>query len=122
MMLLLLLLLLLLLCVHILSEQCETACSGCRNCEGVKCQGSDPTHVYRCNLGGLPDLDTGCEHVQDTIAGFFSYLLDLGVAGVRIDAAKHINPAELSAILRKVSWKHRMYVFSYDSLNNLGQI
>jgi glycosidase len=37
------------------------------------------------------------------IAGYLNHLLDLGVAGVRIDAAKHINPAELRAILDKVS-------------------
>jgi alpha-amylase len=69
----------------------------------VNCQDSDPSHVYNCNMGGLPDLNTGSEHVQDTIAAFFNHLLDLGVAGVRIDAAKHINPAEMSSILSKVS-------------------
>jgi hypothetical protein len=70
----------------------------------VSCQGSNPTHVYNCNLGGLPDLNTGVQHVQDSIAGYLNHLLELGVAGVRIDAAKHISPEELSTILDKVTF------------------
>jgi alpha-amylase len=97
------------------SGQCEAVCNRCLNCEGVKCRGNDPTHVYNCNVGGLPDLDTGSEYVQDKIAGYFNHLLDLGVAGVRIDAAKHIHPGELSAILRKVSLSATPHLACYPS-------
>ncbi|MDB4979378.1 MAG: Alpha-amylase precursor [Myxococcales bacterium] len=58
--------------------------------------------VRRCELVGLADLDTSSEHVRDAIAGYFSSLLALGVSGFRVDAAKHVAPADLDAILRRV--------------------
>lgn len=33
------------------------------------------------------------------IAGYFNHLVDLGVAGFRVDASKHIWPEDLAAIL-----------------------
>ncbi|MFJ8082310.1 carbohydrate-binding module family 20 domain-containing protein [Streptomyces sp. NPDC096205] len=58
----------------------------------------DAWNVQHCELGGLPDLDTGEEYVRKTIAGYMNDLLSLGVDGFRIDAAKHIAPADLSNI------------------------
>ncbi len=58
--------------------------------------------VRRCELVGLADLDTSSDHVRDAIAGYFSSLLALGVSGFRVDAAKHVDPADLDAILRRV--------------------
>ncbi|MFD5711547.1 carbohydrate-binding module family 20 domain-containing protein [Streptomyces pharetrae] len=55
-------------------------------------------NVHHCELSGLPDLDTGEEHVRATIAGYLNDLVSLGVDGFRIDAAKHIPPADLAAI------------------------
>lgn len=51
---------------------------------------------------GLPDLNTGSEHVKSTIAAYLNDLRSLGVAGFRIDAAKHIRPDELQNILGRV--------------------
>jgi alpha-amylase len=62
-----------------------------------------PDRVRRCELLGLADLDTGSDAVRARIAGYLSSLVDLGVAGFRVDAAKHIDPADLDAILRKVA-------------------
>ena len=62
-----------------------------------------PDRVRRCELVGLADLDTSSEHVRDSIGGYLSSLVELGVGGFRIDAAKHIDPADLSAILGRVS-------------------
>jgi alpha-amylase len=62
-----------------------------------------PERVRRCELVGLADLDTSSEHVRDAIAGYFSSLLALGVRGFRVDAAKHVDPADLDAILRRVT-------------------
>ena len=59
-------------------------------------------HVTQCDLPGLPDLDTGKPDVQNRIAAYMKDLLSLGVAGFRIDAAKHIKPEELAAIKAKV--------------------
>ncbi|MEU4836401.1 carbohydrate-binding module family 20 domain-containing protein [Streptosporangium sp. NPDC023615] len=69
--------------------------------------GSDYTNdggrVQNCELVGLADLDTGSNHVRDQIAGYLNRLTSLGVDGFRIDAAKHINPADLSAIKSRLN-------------------
>jgi alpha-amylase len=51
----------------------------------------------------MPDLCTGCPHVQDAIAKYLNYLYDIGVKGVRIDAAKHIQAEELQKIMDKIN-------------------
>jgi len=55
--------------------------------------------VQDCELLGLPDLNTGSASVRQKIAGYLISLARLGVAGFRIDAAKHIQPAELDSIV-----------------------
>jgi alpha-amylase len=57
-------------------------------------------------LLGLSDLDTGQATVQEKLAGYLSELLTLGVRGFRIDAAKHVAPADLAAVLAKVVPAH----------------
>jgi alpha-amylase len=64
---------------------------------------SAPDRVRRCELLGLADLDTSSDHVRAEIAGYLAALVGLGVKGFRVDAAKHIDPADLDAILRKVN-------------------
>ena len=59
-------------------------------------------HVQRCELVSLADLDTGSAGVQGKLAGYLSELLQLGVRGFRIDAAKHVAPPDLAAILSQV--------------------
>ncbi|MDQ3930851.1 MAG: alpha-amylase family protein [Chloroflexota bacterium] len=61
------------------------------------------TEVQTCELVNLADLDTGSPKVQDRIAAYLNDLLSLGVAGFRIDAAKHIDTNELKAILGKLN-------------------
>jgi alpha-amylase len=51
----------------------------------------DMAQVQTCELLGLSDLDTSAIGVQQTIVNYLNDLLSLGVAGFRIDAAKHIN-------------------------------
>lgn len=60
-------------------------------------------NVQDCELYGLPDLDTGSPAVRQKIADYLLSLARLGVAGFRIDAAKHIQPVELDAILTLVN-------------------
>ncbi|MEY3028710.1 MAG: hypothetical protein RL198_107 [Actinomycetota bacterium] len=59
----------------------------------------DLAQVQTCELLALSDLDTASEKVQQTIAGYLLDLLDLGVAGFRIDAAKHIWVKDLEEIV-----------------------
>ena len=50
-------------------------------------------------LVGLADLDTESEYVRERIAAYFTDLLSIGFSGFRIDAAKHIYPKSLAAIM-----------------------
>ena len=59
-------------------------------------------NVQDCELFGLADLITGSPSVQQKIAGYLISLARLGVAGFRLDAAKHIQPVELDNILALV--------------------
>ena len=62
---------------------------------------NDAQHVWNGRLLDLPDLNTGSSQVQDRIAGYFERLEAMGVDGFRIDAAKHMSPGDVEAILNK---------------------
>ncbi|WP_326686018.1 MULTISPECIES: alpha-amylase family protein [unclassified Streptomyces] len=59
--------------------------------------------VQNCELVGLADLDTGSDKVRSAIAGYLDDLRSLGVAGFRIDAAKHMAAADVEAIKGKMA-------------------
>ena len=59
----------------------------------------DLWEVWNCNLGSLADLDTSKPSVQAKIAGYLNDLLSLGVAGFRLDAAKHMSPDDIGEFL-----------------------
>lgn len=59
--------------------------------------------VRNCSLGGLTDLNQRVEWVRQRIADYLNSLIDLGVAGFRIDAAKHMWPEDLSNIFSRVN-------------------
>ena len=63
---------------------------------------SNAANVQDCELLGLPDLNTGSPSVRQKLAAYLIMLARLGVAGFRIDAAKHIQQVELDGILRLV--------------------
>ncbi|XP_028177603.1 alpha-amylase-like [Ostrinia furnacalis] len=58
--------------------------------------------VRGCDLVGLKDLNHGNSFVQKKVADFLNDLISLGVAGFRVDAAKHMWPADLGAIYAKL--------------------
>jgi alpha-amylase len=60
-------------------------------------------NVQDCELFSLPDLNTGHASVRQTIADYLLMHARLGVAGFRIDAAKHIQQVELDDILARVN-------------------
>jgi alpha-amylase len=64
---------------------------------------NDPYNVQYCDLMGMPDLCTGCPSVQDKVAAYVNKLHSLGVAGVRMDAAKHMNPDDMKGLMAKFS-------------------
>jgi alpha-amylase len=58
--------------------------------------------VRNCRLVGLPDLTISKDYVSDKIAAYMNRLIDIGVAGFRIDAAKHMWPNDLNNLLGKL--------------------
>lgn len=58
----------------------------------------DREEVQNCRLVALQDLDTGSAYVQQEIADYLDKLANIGVAGFRIDAAKHMDATELEQI------------------------
>jgi alpha-amylase len=60
-------------------------------------------NVQDCELFGLPDLNTGLPSVRQKIADYLIALARIGVAGFRIDAAKHMQPVELDDILDRMN-------------------
>ena len=63
---------------------------------------SDMAQVQTCELLNLADLATGTEHVRDTVVAYLQDLLSLGVAGFRIDAAKHVAASDVAAIVAEL--------------------
>lgn len=63
---------------------------------------NDVLQVRDCELLGLSDLDQGRENVRQHISSYLQSLLDLGAAGFRIDAAKHMSEPELREIIESL--------------------
>jgi len=62
----------------------------------------DLFELQYCELLNLPDLATGAPPVQEKLASLLRRLLDLGVAGFRVDAAKHMPAADIGQIFSRV--------------------
>ena len=58
----------------------------------------DAQVVWNYRLVGLLDLDTSKSHVQKILGNYFAKLLKMGVAGFRVDAAKHMCPEDVKGI------------------------
>jgi alpha-amylase len=63
----------------------------------------DQFQVQNCELVGLADLKTEDDSVRTKIANYLIKLHEMGVAGFRIDAAKHIPAWDIDQILKKVN-------------------
>ena len=62
----------------------------------------DARNVQDCRLTGLQDLDTSSSYVRGKIADYLVDLSTIGVAGFRVDAAKHMSPTDVGAIVDAV--------------------
>ena len=60
---------------------------------------ADRAQVQSCQLSGLPDLDTGKADVQAELRAYLQSLIDMGVAGFRLDGSKHMPATDIAAIL-----------------------
>ncbi|XP_015122799.1 alpha-amylase 2 [Diachasma alloeum] len=76
---------------------------------------SNPVEVRNCELVGLHDLNQSVEHVRERIVEFMNRAVDAGVAGFRIDAAKHMWPTDLQIIYSRLSNLSPAHGFPPDS-------
>ncbi|MBO9665608.1 MAG: alpha-amylase family protein [Bdellovibrio sp.] len=70
---------------------------------------SDLYELQNCELVDLADLATESPYVQQKMADYLNHLLDLGVNGFRLDAAKHIPAKDLAAITSRL--KRSAYIY-----------
>mmetsp|Transcript_108279 Transcript_108279/g.215062 ORF Transcript_108279/g.215062 Transcript_108279/m.215062 type:complete len:695 (-) Transcript_108279:497-2581(-) len=73
-------------------------------------------NVQFCDMLGMPDLCTGCPGVRSKMVAYLRRLMDLGVAGFRVDAAKHIDSGELKRLLAEATQGHN--TFWYQEIYN----
>ena len=71
----------------------------------------NPLQVRTCQLNTLLDLNQTRPHVRDRIVNYMNHLIDCGVAGFRIDAAKHMLPQDLHAIYGSLKNLNRTFNF-----------
>jgi len=64
---------------------------------------NDLYELQNCMLVGLADLATETPYVRNRLAEYLNHLLDLGIDGFRIDAAKHIPATDIKAITSKLN-------------------
>ncbi|XP_012282128.1 alpha-amylase A-like [Orussus abietinus] len=73
------------------------------------------TNVRDCELSGLHDLDQSKEDVRQRIVEFLNRAVDAGVAGFRVDAAKHMWPQDLQVIYGRIRNLSQDHGFPADS-------
>jgi alpha-amylase len=87
---------------------------------------NDAANVQLCELVGLADLRTENDAVRARLAEYLIALNAEGVAGFRIDAAKHMQPRDIDAVVTRVdaaaasAGRPRPYWF-LEVINNPGE-
>lgn len=76
---------------------------------------SDRWQVRNCELVGLRDLNQRRPWVRRKLVEFLNHLVDLGVGGFRVDAAKHMWPEDLRVIYNRVKNLNIAHGFAGDS-------
>lgn len=77
------------------------------------------TEVRNCRLQALNDLKIFTERVRKVQLDFLNKLIDIGVAGFRIDAAKHMWPSELEQLYLQLHHLNNRY-FPFDTSRGSG--
>lgn len=66
---------------------------------------ADLFEVQNCELVNLADLDSASEKVMDTQLDYLNRLIEFGIQGFRIDAAKHIPAQDLYQLIARLPSK-----------------
>lgn len=70
---------------------------------------ADAWSIQNCDLSGLNDLKTESDYVRGKIAAYMNDMSSLGVAGFRLDASKHMPPADISNIVGRLTGAPYIY-------------
>ena len=76
-------------------------CDGCPDCCCIN-QWTGHDMVRNCRLLGLIDTNPKVPDTEDKIVDYLNDVIDVGVAGFRVDAAKHMWPEDLEAIQNRL--------------------
>lgn len=76
---------------------------------------NDAYQVRNCELVGLHDLNQTIEDTRVKIVDYLNHLIRLGVAGFRVDAAKHQWPTDLEVIYNRLSFLNTSFGFEPKS-------
>lgn len=82
---------------------------------------NDPFEVRNCELVGLRDLNHTNPFVREKTIEFLNHLIDLGVAGFRVDAAKHMWPRDLERIYNALKPLNKEHGFEDGALPYIAQ-
>ncbi|KAG5285250.1 hypothetical protein AALO_G00001220 [Alosa alosa] len=74
----------------------------CRTGSGEIENYGDPNQVRDCRLVGLLDLALEKDYVRSKTADYMNKLIDMGVAGFRVDACKHMWPGDMKAVFDRL--------------------
>jgi len=72
-------------------------------------------NIRNCKLLGLPDLYGASDYVRSTAASYLNHLVDSGVAGIRIDSARHMWPEDIMNIMSRVKSLPTAHGFASNS-------
>ncbi|MEE6514908.1 hypothetical protein FKM82_023338 [Ascaphus truei] len=75
----------------------------CRTGSGEIENYGDANQVRNCQLVGLLDLALEKDYVRGKVADYLNNLISIGVAGFRLDAAKHMWPGDIKAIMDRLA-------------------
>ncbi|MCL4141012.1 UNVERIFIED_CONTAM: hypothetical protein GTU68_028959, partial [Idotea baltica] len=81
------------------AEQDFTPDDMCQSHNGDVDNYGDADNVRNCRLSGLLDLYGAEDYVRQSVSDYFNRLIEIGIAGFRVDAAKHMWPEDLQAML-----------------------
>jgi len=97
-------------------NKCNTASGNIENY-------NDANQVRNCRLVSLLDLDQSKSYVRGKLQDYLNDLVQLGVAGFRVDACKHMWPTDLEVIyrnLRSVNWDSNAKPFIFQEVIDQG--
>ncbi|XP_046384116.1 alpha-amylase 2-like [Ischnura elegans] len=76
---------------------------------------NNDVEVRNCRLVGLHDLDMRQEYVRSKQVVFLNTLISHGVAGFRVDAAKHMWPEDMAAIFGRLHHLEESHGFPHNA-------